>query len=473
MKDYPLFLAGRWKKTDTPLEVRSPYDGNLCGVTYLAGPEEFEEAIEKAEAAFKKMQQLPTYQRAGWLQKIAEGISERTEEFARTIAEEAGKPLKDARTEVKRAINTFRIGSEEAKRLEGEVIPLDTIEGSENRVGIVMPVGVGPVLGITPFNFPLNLVAHKVSPALASGNPIIVKPAPKAPLTSLLLAEVALEAGLPEGALSVLPAEPDVTERFVSDSRIKKLTFTGSAQVGFHLVKVSATPRITLELGGNAAMVVDESADVGFAVRRAVVGAFSYAGQVCISLQRLYVHRSLFDDFLSGFVEATASLKTGDPLDETTDVGPLITEDAAKRVESWIEEAKKGGAKLLTGGRRDGNIVEPTVVTDTEPSMRVCCEEVFGPVVVVESFEDFDEALSRVNDSSYGLQAGVFTKDVNRAFRAFKVLEVGGVIINDIPTYRVDHMPYGGVKKSGFGKEGVRYAIEEMTELKLMVLNLS
>ncbi len=473
MKDYPILVAGRWKKTDRVLEVKSPYDGSLCGVTYLAGPDEFEEAMEKAVAAHKKMQALPSYQRAEWLHRIAEAISERAEDFARTIAEEAGKPLKDARTEVRRGINTFRIGSEEAKRLEGELIPLDTIEGSENRVGMVVPMGVGPVLGITPFNFPLNLVAHKVSPALASGNPIIVKPAPKTPLTSLLLAEVALAAGLPEGALSVLPAEPEVTERFVGDERIKKLTFTGSAQVGFKLLKVSATPRVTLELGGNAALVVDESSDVEFAVKRSVTGAFSYAGQVCISLQRVYVDHTIFDRFVEALLEETSSLKLGDPLDESTDAGPLINEDAARRIESWVDEAREAGAEVLTGGRREGNLFEPTVITGTSPEMKVCCEEVFGPVVVAERFEDFDEALSMVNNSAYGLQAGIFTRDINRAHRAFRELEVGGLIINDIPTYRVDHMPYGGVKKSGFGKEGVRYAMEEMTELKLMVLNLS
>jgi glyceraldehyde-3-phosphate dehydrogenase (NADP+) len=345
--------------------------------------------------------------------------------------------------------------------------------GSENRWALIRRFPIGPILGITPFNFPLNLVAHKVAPALAAGNPIIIKPAPQTPLSALALGEMVVRAGWPRGGISVLPCAHEVVGELLRDERIRMLSFTGSAEVGWRLKAQVPKKRVTLELGGNAAVLVHEDADLEYAARRAVYGGFAYAGQTCISVQRILVHEAVSEPFLTRLLEGVRDLVVGDPKEETTDVGPMISEAAAERAEQWIREAVAAGARVLVGGERQGAFLMPTVLADAPPETKVWSEEVFAPVVVVNRYADFEEALRQVNASRYGLQAGLFTRDVRRIFRAYEVLEVGGLIVNDVPTYRADHMPYGGVKDSGFGREGVRAAIEEMTEARLLALNLN
>lgn len=471
-KKYKLLINGEWRETGTELRVVSPFDKKTVGVTYLAGDIEVEDSLASSHASFGVLKKLPSYKKAGIIRKVAEGIKKREDELARTIALEAGKPIRDARSEVLRAVLTFELAAEESKRLGGEVMPLDMMPGSEGRIGIIRRFPVGVVLGISPFNFPLNLVAHKVAPAMASGNPIILKPSPKTPLSALILAEIVTEAGWPAGGLNVIVTSNEQAERLFLDYRVKKLTFTGSAHVGWMLKNRAGAKKVTLELGGNAGAIVHEDADIEYAAKRCTAGAFAYAGQVCISVQRVYVHRPVFERFKELFLENCSKLKSGDPLDETTDIGPMIEEAAALRTEEWVKEAVAGGARVLAGGSRNGGFFPPTVLTGTRPSMKVCGEEVFAPVVSLEPYDTFEEAVDMVNSGLYGLQAGVFTKDMGRVFYAYETIEAGGVVINDIPTYRVDNMPYGGVKMSGFGREGVRYAIEEMTELKLMVLKL-
>lgn len=469
---YKILVGGRWKETGTELKVVNPYDNTTAGVTYMAEGGDLEEALSSAISAFEVLKGYPAYRRAEILQKVVDGLKKSEEELARTIALEAGKPIKDARGEARRAVNTFQIALEESKRLGGEILPLDIMPGSEGRTGLVRRFPIGPVLGISPFNFPLNLVAHKVAPAMACGNPIIIKPALKTPLTALLLAGIIHEAGWPEGGLSVFPCSNEDAGRLFEDERIKKLTFTGSAKVGWMLKGRAGTKKITLELGGNAGVIVHNDADIELAAKRCTVGAFSYAGQICISVQRIYVERSVFDRFKELYLDNCGKLKFGDPLDESTDVGPMIEEAAAARTEEWVKEAVSEGASVIAGGRRKGNFLEPTVLTNTKPSMKICGEEVFAPVTTLEPYDTFEEAVGEVNRGIYGLQAGVFTRDMGRILYAYERLNVGGVIANDIPTFRVDNMPYGGVKMSGFGREGVRYAMEEMTEIKLLALKV-
>ncbi len=471
-KEFKILIDGKWRATDKELDVVSPFNAEVVGMTYLAGPAEIEEAVSAADAAFKKLKALPAYERADIIKKVVEGLEARAEELAQIISLEAGKPLKDARGEVARSVNTFTIAAQETTRQGGEVMPLDIYPGSEKRTGIIRRFPVGPVLGISPFNFPLNLVAHKVAPAMACGCPLVLKPASKTPLTSIILGEIVTDAGWPAGGLNVIPSSGRDIEKLMDDERIKKLTFTGSPSVGWHLKSKAGQKKVTLELGGNAGLIIHDDADIELAATRSVTGAFSYAGQICISIQRIYVHKKIFDKFSKKFIKKVEALKLGDPMDETTDVGPLIDSGALEQTEQWVKEAVKDGAKVLTGGKRDGSFFLPTVLTDTKPSMKVCGSEVFAPVVTLEPYDDFEEAVKKVNHSLYGLQAGLFTNDVKRIFYAYEELEVGGLVVNDIPTYRVDNMPYGGVKMSGFGREGVRYAIEEMTELKLLALNL-
>lgn len=470
IREFGILINGVWKKTDKELKVLNPYDNTVAGITWLAGDAELEEALESSEAAFEVLKNYPSYKRADCILKVVDGIKKRAEEIARTITLESGKPIKDARGEVKRAEATFQLAAEEAKRIGGEVIPLDIMGGSEGRTGIIRRFPVGPVLGITPFNFPLNLVAHKVAPAMACGCPMIVKPSPKTPLTSLMLGEIVTDAGWPAGGLNVVPCSNEGAWRLFDDQRIKKLTFTGSANVGWALKAKAGVKKVTLELGGNAGVIIHNDADIELAAKRCTVGAFSYAGQVCISVQRIYVERGIFEKFKVLYLENCAKIKSGDPLDEATDLGPMIEEAAAMRTEEWVKEAAADGAKVLTGGKRRGNFMEPTVLTGTKPSMKVCGEEAFAPLVTLEPYDRFEDAVAEVNRGLYGLQAGVFTKDIGRILYAYERLEVGGVIVNDIPTYRVDNMPYGGVKSSGFGREGVKYAIDEMTEPRLLVL---
>jgi glyceraldehyde-3-phosphate dehydrogenase (NADP+) len=471
-REYEILIGGRWVTTGNKLKVINPYDGSVVGSTYHSGPEELEDALRSSQAAFATLKSMPSYQRSGVIGKVIEGLTRRAGELSEIITMEAGKPITDSRGEVSRAVNTFQIALEEAKRLTGEVIPLDIMAGSEKRVGIVRRFPLGPVVGITPFNFPINLVAHKVAPAMASGNPIIIKPASKTPLSALILGQIVTQAGWPPGGLNVCPCPAESAEKLISDERVKKLTFTGSAPVGWMLKARAGTKKVTLELGGNAGVIIHDDADIGFAAKRCTVGAFSYAGQICISVQRIYVKRNVFGVFKDRYIENVGNLKMGDPLDESTQVGPMIDEDAPKRTEEWVKGAVEEGARVLTGGKRRGNFFEPTVLTGTKPEMKVCGEEVFAPVVTLEPYDTFEDALKEVNRSRFGLQAGLFTRDLNRVFQAYEELEVGGLIVNDIPTYRVDNMPYGGVKMSGFGREGIRYAIEEMTEPKLLALNL-
>ncbi|HST53724.1 MAG TPA: aldehyde dehydrogenase family protein [Pyrinomonadaceae bacterium] len=471
MTTRPLLIGGEWRTTAQTREVRSPFNSELLANFCVASHAEVEEALDAATRAAAEMRDLPRHLVAESLRLVADGINKRAEEFARTIAREAGKPIKTARAEVERAVMTFTYASEEARRFAGDVIPLDGQSTGAGRTGWTERVPRGVVFGITPFNFPLNLVAHKVAPALASRNSIIVKPSPRTPLTSLLLGEVFLTSALPASALQVVPMEVETIEVILKDERVAMVSFTGSAEVGWKLREHAARKSVALELGGNAPVIVDETADLNYAVERTAASAFAYAGQVCISAQRVLVHESIAEDFTGAFVEKAKALRAGDPLDDATELSNMIDVQAASRAEGWIDEAVAAGARLLCGGRREGSLLEATVLADVHSEMRVCSEEVFAPVATLQTFEDFEEALTEANHTRYGLQAGVFTRDMSRALRAFRALDFGGVIVNDSPAFRVDNMPYGGVKLSGAGREGIRYAMEEMTEQRLIVID--
>lgn len=471
-KTFGFLLDGQWLRDGSPVEVRSPCDRSVVATVTQPRREHVEAAIQAAVKAFEVTRKLGAFERQRVLQSVARGLTDRREEFALTMAREAGKPLKAARVEAERAILTFTVAAEESTRIYGEWLPLDLQPAAAGRWAIVRRFPVGPIATITPFNFPLNLVAHKWAPAIAAGCAIVHKPAPQTPLCSLLLAELVQRAGWPAGGLNVLPVSVADAEPMVSDDRLKMLSFTGSAAVGWELKKRAGKKRVTLELGGNAGVIIADDADLDYAAERCVAGGFSYAGQTCISVQRIFVERSVFDRFLSAFLPRVQKLRLGDPLDETTDLGPMITEAAAQRAFTWVQEALAEGAQLLAGGQRHGATLEPTVLTGTRPEQRVNCDEVFAPVVTVEPFDEFGEALAAVNSSPYGLQAGLFTRDAKRLFTAFEELDVGGVIAGDVPSFRIDPMPYGGVKDSGLGREGLRYAIEEMTELKILVVNM-
>jgi glyceraldehyde-3-phosphate dehydrogenase (NADP+) len=470
-KPHPIFLAGRWVDSPDMMVIENPADPRRpAGATFSATPEQYEEAVTAAVRAFETTRKLPAYERGRILRDISAGIKARREELGRLIATEAGKPIRDALVEVDRAVLTFRLGAEEAERMTGEVIPLDLLPSSKDRVGITRRFPIGPIAGISPFNFPLNLAAHKVSPAIASGNPIVLKPPSKDPLTMLTVAEIIDAAGVPEGSVSILPMTRELGDRMVEDERFKLLTFTGSPSVGWRMKERAGKKKVVLELGGNAGVIVDRTADLDWAVRRTLVGAYTYAGQVCISVQRMYIAQEVWDEFMERFIEGARQLRVGDPLDPTTDVGPMVDANAASRTQRWVDEAVALGGKLLLGGKADGNFFGPTVLTDVPLSAQVCSNEAFAPLVVAFPFRDFGDAVRGVNDSFFGLQTGVFTNDLPNAWQAFSELEVGGVIVNDIPTYRIDHMPYGGVKDSGHGREGLRWAIEDMTEIRIMVL---
>ncbi len=469
--EYGILINGQWIKTGDAIEVRSPYDDSLVAVVHRAGPAEIEAAIATAAAAFDTTRHLPSWKRADILEKISAGIAARHEEFARTIALEAGKPIRTARAEVDRAVFTFKVAAEESKRIYGEVVPLDWLPGTEGRTGYIQRVARGPVVGISPFNFPLNLVAHKVAPALAAGNPIILRPATQTPVSSLKLAEVVLAAGWPEGGIAVIPCPTRDAAPLVEDDRIKVLTFTGSPAVGWDLRKRAGRKMVTLELGGNAGVIVHEDADQAYAATRVAWGGFSYAGQSCISVQRVYAHSRTYESFADELIPRVKALKTGNPLDEATDVGPVIDRGAADRIEAWLAEARQTGAEVLAGGERDGNVWQPTVLASIREDMRVSCQEVFGPLVGLYRYNDVMDAIHAVDGGDFGLQAGIFTNDWNLIQKAFDHIEVGGLMVNDVSTFRIDHMPYGGVKQSGFGREGLRYAIEEMTEMKLLMFH--
>ena len=465
-------LCGKEWTDGEAMEVRSPWDQGLLGKVTIATRKDAREAVTHAVASVRRTRALPRWKRKEILEDIAAALIEQKERFAQLIVAEAGKPVRTARVEVERAVLTFKTAAEEAIRLGGESIPLDLTEGNEGRWGLVQRFPVGPVLAITPFNFPLMLVAHKLAPAIAAGCPVILKPAPQTPFTALALGEVILKAGWPEEALAVLPLSNEDTAWLAErEDRLKLVSFTGSAAVGWGLKAKSGRKRVALELGGNAAMILHSDwRDLDGVAQRVAHGAFGYAGQSCISVQRVYVERSIFQTFLWKVVERAEKMVRGNPADEATEIGPVIRPADAERIFNWVAEALQAGAKLVEGGGRTGSMMEPTVLTGTKPGMKVHDEEIFGPVVMVEPYDDFEEALAMVNRSRYGLQAGLFTRDAGRIMTAYRELEVGAVIVGDTPTWRLDPMPYGGVKDSGLGREGVRWAIEEMTEPRMLVM---
>ncbi len=463
-------VGGTPTECSTFREVRAPWDGSLVGKVSLPGSAEVEAAIASVSATAREMADVPAWRRARWLEAIAAGLRRREDVLVRTIVAEAGKPVRLARVEVERAMETFSIAAAEVRAARGEVLPLDAAAAGEGRIGITKRFPVGPVAAITPFNFPLNLVAHKVAPAIAAGCSLVLKPADQTPITALLLGGVALEAGLPPGAFDVVPCDVSDATAFVVDDRLRALSFTGSSKLGWELKAKAGTKRVLLELGGNAAAIVHEDADLEHAAARCATAAFAYAGQVCISLQRALVHESVVDGFTERLLAETARLHVGDPSDPNVLVGPVRSDADAERIMAWVNQAESAGAELLAGGTRDGRVISPTVLTTVDSSLPIYAEEVFGPVLVIEPYRDIEQALNRVNRSRFGLQAGIFTRDVGLLMDAWRELEVGALIHDDAPTFRVDHMPYGGVKDSGMGREGVRYAIEEMTEIRLLAV---
>ncbi len=469
--EFGILLGGETVRTGATFDVRSPYDGALVGTVHYAGPKEIERAIADAERAFAVTRKLPAWKREAILLAVSAGIAGRREALAHVIALEAGKPIKTARLEVDRAAFAFRVAAEETKRIHGEILSLDWLPGTEHREGHLRRVPLGPIAGITPFNFPLLLVAHKVAPAMAAGNPVIIRPGERTPISALELGRIVIDAGWPADGHAVIPCTIADTSVLIEDERIKLLSFTGSPVVGWGLKKRVGRKRITLELGGNAAVIVHQDADVTYAAERVAFGGYSYAGQSCISAQRIYVHETIYDAFAADLVRRTKALATGDPLLDGTDVGPVIDTAAADRIGEWLEEAKAAGATVLTGGTRRGNVWEPTVIEGAPAGARVNCREVFAPLVSLMKYADVHEAIRSANAGDFGLQAGIFTHDERVIAAAIDGIDAGGLMINDSSTFRVDHMPYGGVKQSGFGREGLRYAIEEMTEMKLVVYN--
>ncbi len=467
---YPYYLANRPVQANEDLDVEDKHSGEIAYRVALADADTVDRAIAAAVAASRPMAELPAHRRRDVLSHCVSRFQARRDELVEVLITEGGKVITDARGEVTRLIETFQIAAEEATRIGGEVLPMDISPRSEAFLGMSKRVPIGPVSLITPFNFPYNLVAHKVAPAIAAGCPFVLKPAGRTPVGALLIGEILAECELPEGAFSILPTRRDAATALTEDERLKLLSFTGSDEVGWALKARAGKKPVVMELGGNAACLVDADADIDHAVDRLAFGAFYQSGQSCISVQRVLVHSSIYDPLRAKLVEKVAALKRGDPRDEETFIGPLISENDAERVVEWINEAVAMGARCLVGGERDGRIVTPAVLENVDRGSRVYTDEVFGPVLVLEEFSDFDEALEAINDSRYGLQAGLFISDIEKMHRAWDRLEVGGVIINDVPAFRVDHMPYGGVKDSGLGREGIRYAIEDMTELRLLAI---
>jgi len=466
----PILVNGQWVQTLSLEPVRNPYSGDILATVCQAESHHIDQVIETMELAARELAAVPAHARARALAQIADGIAARHEEFSKTLSQEAGKPLTDARREVDRGIQTFRLAAEESARIPGETIPMDLTPGGEAYTASVKRFPLGPILGITPFNFPLNLVAHKVAPCFAAGNPLVLKPAPQTPLTALLLGEVFLTTDLPPTAFTILPCSNALAERMVEHPVFHALSFTGSVNVGWMLKRKAGHKRTLLELGGNAGVIIEPDAKLDTVIARCVAGGFGYAGQTCISIQRIFVHQSHYDLFLQDFVEKVQALPMGDPALDTTVVGPLINEQAAIRVEAWVQEAASLGATIQTGGSRQGSMMEPTILTNVSSTLKVCCEEIFGPVVTVSPYTKLPDALALLNDSPFGLQAGIFTTNIDAMYQAYATLEVGAVLVNEIPTFRADHMPYGGIKQSGLGREGVRYAIQELTEPKLLIV---
>lgn len=468
-----ILVGGEWRETNDVLEVKFPYDNTVAGAVYMASQQDMEDAIVAAERGFAETRKLPSYKRTEILENLGRIMQARFDEFVEAMILEGGKTRKIAIGEMTRAIQTIKVSAEEARRIGGEVFSIDWTPAGENRQGFTKRLPIGIILGITPFNYPINLACHKIGPAIASGNAFILKPAEKTPLSSVLLAQAVLDAGYPPQAFSMLNAWGRDTSMMVEDRRIAMLSFTGSSSVGWMLKGKAGHKRVALELGGNAGLIVHSDAKLDLAANQAVTGGFANAGQNCIAVQRILVQRDVFEDFADRLMTGVRGLKVGDPRAADTDMGPMITLNDAERAETWVQEAVQAGAALLHGGTRDGSMFQPTVLGQTTPQMRVNCDEVFAPVVTLRPYDTWDEAVTMINDSPYGLQAGIFTQDMGRIMDAWERVDVGGLQVNSVSTFRVDHMPYGGIKQSGLGREGVKYAIEEMTDVRLMVLNLN
>ena len=469
-ESYPYYLASEPHYANTDLDVTNKYTGEVATKVAMADADTIDKAIAAAEEAQPAMAALAPFERQAVLEHCVKRFTERADELAQALCIEAGKPIKDAKGEVSRLIDTFKIAAEESVRINGEVVNLEISARAKGYQGMTKKVPIGPCSFISPFNFPLNLAAHKVAPAIAAGCTFVLKPASRTPIGALIIGEVLAETDLPKGAFSILPCSRDGADLFTTDERLKLLSFTGSPDVGWALKAKAGKKPVVLELGGNAACVVDEDADIEDAIERVIVGAYYQSGQSCISVQRLLVHSKIYDEFKSRYVEKVKALVSGDPSNEDTFIGPMISEGEAERLHGWIEEAKEKGATILCGGTRDGAMLEATVMENVPKDCDASAEEAFGPLSILVPFDDYDEALKEVNNSRYGLQAGVFTRDIYKAHKAWDVLDVGGVVIGDVPSWRVDNMPYGGVKDSGLGREGIRYAIEDMSETRLMVI---
>ncbi|OFY86877.1 MAG: aldehyde dehydrogenase [Bacteroidetes bacterium RIFCSPLOWO2_12_FULL_35_15] len=469
MQHYKIYVGGEFVETQNKLKVVDPFTQQVFATTYLGGSEELEMAIKKAESIKEELKNLPSYKRYEILMQIANEMKSNRDYLATVLCNESAKPIRYALAEIDRAVQTFIVAAEESKRLPKEYISLDWTIAGEGKEGIVKYFPLGLVAGIAPFNFPMNLAVHKIAPAIAAGCPIILKPASSTPISTLELAKIIDKTALPKGAVSIIPMNRLAGNQLVTDERFKLLSFTGSPLVGWEMKRNAGKKKVVLELGGNAAVIITPSANIEKTIVKCVVGGFAYSGQVCIHAQRFYVHESVFEKFTQEFVEATKKLKQGNPKEAATDISSMIDEENAKRVEAWIYEASQQGATVLLGGKREGTFVEPTIITNTTKSMNVCSEEIFGPVVTIEKYSTFKEAVALVNNSDFGLQAGVFTNELSESDYAFNNIDVGGVVINDIPTFRVDHMPYGGIKDSGLGREGIKYAIMDMMEAKILV----
>ena len=469
-ESYPFYLGNEAMSPNQDLEVTDKFTGEVKTRVAMASREHIDQAIDLAEKSMPAMRAMPAYQRQEILNHCVKRFTERFEELSMALCIEAGKPIKDSRGEVSRLIDTFRVAAEESVRIHGEIMELEIAPRAKGYRGMYKRVPIGPCSFISPFNFPLNLAAHKVAPALAIGCPFVLKPASRKPIGAIIIGEVLAETNLPKGAFSILPCRRDGAELFTVDDRLKLLSFTGSPQVGWALKAQAGKKKVVLELGGNAACVVDEDADLEDAVERIIFGAFYQSGQSCIGVQRIIVHQKIYEDFKTKLVAKAKTLKMGDPKNEDTFVGPMISEGEATRLDGWVQEAKAAGATVLCGGKRDGAMLDATLLENVPKDQNICTEEAFGPVAVLSSFTDFDEALDQVNDSQFGLQAGIFTRDLYKMQKAWDELDVGGVVIGDVPSWRVDNMPYGGVKESGLGREGVKFAIEDMSEIRLLVI---
>lgn len=471
-KNYKMYLGGGWVDRKKKIRVYYPFDDSLVANVAAASKEDYAKAIQIADETFKVTRELPSYKREQTCLAVAAGLEKNIDKFAKTMVMELGKALKDSKGEVNRAIGVFKTAAEEAKRIGGEIIDLDWATGNEERLGLVRRFPKGVIAGISPFNFPLNLVAHKVAPAIASGNTIVIKPASKTPISALLLAELIDKTDHPKGAVSILPGSSKDCSPLLEDNRVKLITFTGSAEVGWWIKEHCGRKEVVLELGGNAGVAVADDADLEYATTRLVPGAFGVAGQSCISVQRIYVHEKVYDKFVTLFKAKIEKIKICDPLDPNTDIGTMVDKQSVENTLAAVDAAVKGGAKILVGGKTHGRMLEPTLLTNVKTSMDVCSKEAFAPLAVMFKYKDFERVVNEINNSEYGLQAGIFTNRLKDIFYAFKYIECGGVVVNDVPTYRADHQPYGGMKASGLGREGIRYAIEDMTDVKILSVNL-